>query len=91
MGQHDGHAAIFCIQAGQHMQHKRVITLGSGRDTPIKSVVRVQLGRHFFLAFAVRLHIRQKAAVPLIQAEGGICNHNLEFHQLVIFDVLRVG
>ena len=91
MGQHDGHTAIFCIQAGQHMQHKRVITLGSRRNTPIKPVVRVQLGRHFFLAFAIRLHIRQKAAVPLVQAEGRICNHNLELHQLVIFDVLRVG
>ena len=91
MGKHHCHAAVLCIQTGQHMQYKGVITFGSRRHTPIETVVGVQFSGHFFLALAVRFGFRQESAVPLVQTERRICHHNLELHQFIILDILRIG
>ena len=90
MGQHHSHPAIFCIQTGKHMENKGIVTLGGGRNAPVKPVVGVQLSRHLLFALAVGFSFRKESTVPLIQAEWWICHHYLEFHQVVILDILGI-
>ena len=91
MGQHHRHAAAFRIQAGEHMQHKGIVAFGSRRYTPIETVVLIQFGGHLLLALAVCLSLREKAAVPLVQTKRRICHHHLEFHQIIVLNILRIG
>ena len=56
-----------------------------------ETVIGIQLCGHFLFALAVCLRLREETAVPLVQAEWGIRHHYLEFHQSIVFNILRVG
>ena len=93
MGQDDGHAPVLRIQTVKHVEHEGIVALGGGRNAPVEPMEFVQRGCHFLrlLSFFIRTGLREEAAVPFVQTEGGIGDHHLELHELVVLKVLRIG
>ena len=92
VGENNGHASVLGIQAMQHMQDKCVVTLRGRRYSPVEALPRIHVRCHFFKlpAFGVQTGVGKKTAVPLVQAEGWVCHHHLELHQMIVFNILRV-
>ena len=93
MGENNRHAPVFRIQTVQHVEHKGIVALGGGRNAPVKPMVLVQRSGHFLLllSFFIQTSLGEEAAVPFVQTEGGIGDHHLELHELVVLEVLRIG
>ena len=93
MGENNRHAPVFRIQTVQHVEHKGIVALGGRRNAPVKSMMLVQRSGHFFLllSFFIQTSLGEEAAVPFVQTEGGIGDHHLELHELVVLEVLRIG